>query len=83
MARIISIVRKKIETQRLYNLAVQDDESYIANGIIVHNCKSRYTPNLKANKGNPEIDRGVTVSKKGMDAMTLAEHTCSHGYRIT
>jgi len=24
--------------RRLYNLAVQDDESYVANGLVVHNC---------------------------------------------
>lgn len=48
-----------------------------------HNCKSRYVPNLKAVKGNPEIDRGVTVSKKAMDAMTLCEHDVREQYRIT
>lgn len=41
MVRIKSIKRKRINDERLYNLAVEDDESYIANGIVVHNCRSR------------------------------------------
>lgn len=27
---------------RTYNFSVEDDESYIANGIVVHNCRCRY-----------------------------------------
>ena len=33
---------KKWETQKsrtLYNLSVEDDESYIAKGVVVHNCR--------------------------------------------
>jgi hypothetical protein len=43
-----------------------------------HNCKSRLVPNFKGDSDNPDIDRGVSVSKKALDSMTLAErgHTC-------
>jgi hypothetical protein len=44
MSRIKSIIRKKITTETLHNLAVEGDESYIANGIIVHNCRSVLVP---------------------------------------
>lgn len=72
MARIVSVVRKKIESQRLYNLAVQDDESFVANGIVVHNCKSRLVPNLKGNDSNPEIDKGPpSLNQKAIDSITL------------
>ena len=39
-ARILGI--KRIETvkegQRLYNIAVEEDESYIIEGLVSHNC---------------------------------------------
>lgn len=28
----------------VYNLAVEKDETYIAEGTVVHNCRSRLTP---------------------------------------
>lgn len=45
-----------------------------------HNCKSRWVPNSVGDKGNPEIDRGVSVSKKALKSMTLHErrsHRCA------
>jgi SPP1 gp7 family putative phage head morphogenesis protein len=30
----------------VYNLAVKDDETYVANGFLVHNCRSVTTPEL-------------------------------------
>jgi hypothetical protein len=27
--------------ERVWNLAVEDDETYIASGVIVHNCRSQ------------------------------------------
>lgn len=44
MAQIVRITRKKISSEKLYNLAVEDDESYIANGVVVHNCRSLLIP---------------------------------------
>lgn len=39
-----------------------------------HNCKSRLVPNLKGDSDNPDIDRGgVSVSRKALDSITLAE----------
>ena len=32
-------VNKNVKCNYLYNLSVEDDESYIADGIIVHNCR--------------------------------------------
>lgn len=55
MSRITSIVRKKIENQTLYNFSVEYDESYICNGVVVHNCKSYITPILKGKLGDREI----------------------------
>jgi len=40
MSRIKSIKRKKIINETLHNLAVKEDESYIANNVVVHNCRS-------------------------------------------
>ena len=39
---------KKIErrpcNRPVYNLAVQDDESYLAENVVVHNCRSILVP---------------------------------------
>jgi SPP1 gp7 family putative phage head morphogenesis protein len=44
MSKIARITRKKIASEKLYNLAVKQDESYIANEIVVHNCRSVLIP---------------------------------------
>jgi hypothetical protein len=31
---------------KVYNLSVKDDETYICDGFVVHNCRSRTTPIL-------------------------------------
>ena len=40
---IASIKKIKVE-EPTFNLAVSEDESYTANGIIVHNCRSTLVP---------------------------------------
>ena len=55
MARIKNIIRKKINGEKLYNFAVERDQSYICNGIVVHNCDSYILPVLKGNLGKREI----------------------------
>ena len=75
MSTIASITKKRVGDIGLYNLAVEGDESYIANGIIVHNCKSRLIPNEKGSDKNPEINRGGTsISQKGLNSISLCEH---------
>lgn len=34
----ISSIRKLDSEERVYNFQIEEDESYIANGVIVHNC---------------------------------------------
>ena len=42
------LLKRKIEKPTtLYNLSVEDDESYIANGIVVHNCRCTLVPIIK------------------------------------
>lgn len=36
-----------------------------------HNCKSRWEPNLVGASDNPEIDDGISLSKKALASMTL------------
>ena len=47
MSNIKSITKKRITTETLWNLAVEKDESFIANGIVVHNCRSLLVPITK------------------------------------
>ena len=44
MSNIKSIKKHKIENQKLYNLAVEKDESFVCQGIVVHNCRSLMIP---------------------------------------
>lgn len=44
MSSIKLIKIKKVGDRRLFNLAVKGNESYIANQIVVHNCRSILTP---------------------------------------
>ena len=60
MSKIKSIVRKQIENQKLYNIAVVDDESYIANDIVVHNCRSVLIPITKYEDFAPSENVGDT-----------------------
>lgn len=54
MSRIKSITKQYInEDDRLWNLAVKEDESYIANGIVVHNCRSLLIPLTVFDKWTP------------------------------
>ncbi len=55
--------------------AVGDPELDKFQPPLHHNCKSRYVPNLKTSKDNPEIDRGgASLSRKALDSITLSEH---------
>lgn len=38
-----------------------------------HNCKSRLVANYKGDDGNPDVDRGVAISQKALDSITLGE----------
>jgi len=83
MSMLKTITRKKVTTQMLFDLSVEDDESYIANGMIVHNCKSRLEVNEKGAEGNPEIKGGGTpLSQKALDSITLCEANYSLGFQL-
>jgi hypothetical protein len=55
--KIIKIQKKHIRS-KLYNLAVENDETYVANGIVVHNCRSLLVPVTNiGDDQNVEIDK--------------------------
>jgi len=72
MSNIKSLVRKKIDKQRLWNLSVKDDESFIANGIVVHNCKTYMEVNLRAAKNNPEAQK-IAPNEQQIKSKSLME----------
>ncbi len=45
--KIAHIERSTIDKANLYNFSVEEDESYIANGVVVHNCRSTMIPLTK------------------------------------
>lgn len=65
---IISI--RKIPNELVYNISVENDESYVANGIIVHNCRSRLRPYFGTVPGARDYTKDFTP--KFIDE---AEHT--------
>ena len=44
MSRIKSIKKHQISGETLHNLAVEKDESYLVEGVVVHNCRSTLIP---------------------------------------
>ena len=56
MSRIKSIIKKTIKDEKLYNLAVEIDESYVANDIVVHNCRSTLIPITKYEENESRRD---------------------------
>ncbi|MDQ7818740.1 MAG: DNA cytosine methyltransferase [Melioribacteraceae bacterium] len=57
---LIKSIRETGETKTVYNISIADDESYIAEGIVVHNCTNHSNA-----KGGLSRDA---------DSRTLAEH---------
>lgn len=45
-APVRSIRKSRVEQIDVYNFSVQDDESYVADGVVVHNCTA---PNFSSN----------------------------------
>ena len=45
ITNVVEYEQKRKET--LYNFSVENDESYIANGIVVHNCRCRFIASMK------------------------------------
>ncbi|MFN2592335.1 MAG: DNA cytosine methyltransferase [Candidatus Dormibacteria bacterium] len=67
----------------VYNLSVADDESYVADGIVVHNCTThslsggrRHDPNLFNPDGDPSVERSRATM---WDVPRFAEF---HQYRM-
>ena len=65
MSKIKSIIKKKIEVETLWNLAVEGDESYIADGVVVHNCRSLLIPITKYEdyKADKTTNDGTNIDK--------------------
>jgi hypothetical protein len=78
MSNIKSIIKKRITNETLWNLAVEDDESYIANGVIVHNCRSILIPITRFEDWQADY---VTNSGKNVDKF-LQENVVDKGFSI-
>lgn len=44
---VVKAIRKIPYSGMVYNLAVESDESYVVNGVVVHNCRSMLVPVTK------------------------------------
>ncbi|MDD2869665.1 Hint domain-containing protein [Neomegalonema sp.] len=80
MGHVIVNIRKYMETTiDLYNLAVEDDESYIAQGFVVHNCRCLRVPVYVTdqpiqdswNKTRPESPYDRPYSEEELELMRL------------
>lgn len=46
---IVTVIKKRFKGI-VYNLSIENTNTYIANGFIVHNCRCDVRPNLRSNK---------------------------------
>ena len=64
--KIVKVEKWRIKRNRtLFNFSVEDDESYIAKGFVVHNCRCAWTPYLKGiskRKTKEEIRRKLRTA---------------------
>lgn len=70
-------VGKKIYSGTVYNLEVEDDHTYVANGIAVHNCGHRPSGLTNAITGTNSIQEVITVGAlltNGREAQTYSSH---------
>lgn len=74
MSNIRKITKKKIQNETLWNLAVERDESYVANGIVVHNCRSTLIPITKYEEFKP------TESIRGMNPKDFVDEYKGEGF---
>lgn len=56
-------IKRVVKEVLVYNLSVKDDESYIANGVVSHNCRCELIPDIQdewaddvVNKNDEEWD---------------------------
>ena len=47
----INIIPASTPSKVLYNFSVEEDESYIANNVVVHNCRCRSIPYAPESEG--------------------------------
>lgn len=66
----------KKSNQRLYNLSVEDDESYvIKDGSVVHNCRCSFIPVLDTKPSKTKIRAAVAASVKAGKPKKAKEDT--------
>lgn len=74
MSNIKGITKKQITTEKLWNLAVKDDESFVADGIVVHNCRSTLVPITKYEEWKADTKIG------SKDIQTFIEENKGKGF---
>lgn len=72
MAKIKSITKHKIQSQKLYNLAVEEDQSYFINDVLVHNCDGWLSPILIGNLKGRKPSK-FTPTKKALESLQFSE----------
>lgn len=61
----IKLITKSTETETVYNISVEEDESYVVEGIIVHNCTFHSNAKGKVLDRHSEHEKALKASKKG------------------
>lgn len=73
---IISIVEERDYGGMVWNLAVEEDETYLAEGVVVHNCRSRTLPYLKSWKElGIDLKEAPPGTRASMDGQVAASTT--------
>lgn len=61
ISTVVRQIRKTPYSGMVYNLAVEGDESYLAGGIVVHNCRSLLVPITRFEE--PHFDKTIPIEK--------------------
>lgn len=63
---------KTQEKGKLYNFSVEDDESYVAKGVVVHNCRTTIIPTIRKLSELPKdkADSVLEENKETLDSLS-------------
>ena len=71
----ITLIVRRPAVNRVFNLAVVEDETFLAEGVVVHNCRSTTVPVLKSWRelglDADEVPEGTRASMSGQVAADL------------
>lgn len=73
LTEVVSVTRVPYKKRAVYDLSVEEDETYVAEGVIVHNCRSTRVPTFDGD------ELSVRPMKPTTQRILLREYTEANG----